>query len=101
MEFLLAVFLLVFLSPTGVQPDTPNTHGHFETKGSDVCVWFELRDSIGQELSFIIVCKCTSAAGMKQSYSCSFKGPVEECSTYHTDSTKFYEEIAVSLKGIS
>lgn len=72
--------------------------GKFETRDGSVCVWFELRKS-GRGNVFVTACHCKNADGQRQSYSCEYDGPMEECEAFKSDPREFYNTVATSLHG--
>ena len=95
--FLLAATLsLAIQGALALSDNQPN--GKYETRDGSVCVWFELRKS-DRGAVFVTACHCKDAEGHKQSYSCEYNGPIEECDTYQSDPKGFYNMVAAHLQG--
>ena len=97
MNLLLLIFLSVLALIQCLQEG--QLQGQYETKDGSICVWFELRKSKGVHI-FATACHRKNEQGGRQSYSCEYGGPMEECDIYQTNPKDFYSMVAAHLKGI-
>lgn len=93
----LTLFLLV-LTASLCSAEDP-LQGKMETKDGSQCVWFELRKS-GRGSVFVTACHCKDEAGNRQSYSCEYDGPVEDCEAFRNSPKEFYKMVSASLKSM-
>lgn len=95
---LFPVLLLLTVAAQSSSADPEQLQGKMETRDGSMCVWFELRKS-GRGNVFVTACHCKDAERHRQSYSCEFDGPMQECQEYQSSPKEFYGMVATSLQG--
>lgn len=65
--------------------------GNFKTAEDSECSWFEKRYG-GDVRGFALSCECPGEHA-KVSYSCEYKGDLEECRSYHKRPADFWKQL--------
>ncbi len=95
-----SLFLLLTAASLVLCSSEEQLQGKMETRDGSQCVWFELRKS-GRGSVFVAACHCRDEGGDRQSYSCEYEGPMEECEQLLNITKKeFYDMVANSLQSM-
>lgn len=96
-SFLVLFVFLVAASSLGRSSPEEQLQGKFDTRDGSRCVWFELRKSKGAHV-FVTACHCKDGQRGRQSFSCEYEGPVENCDVYQRNPKEFYNNVATALQ---